>query len=506
MVLSVLVWIPVLAAIAIVALPAARARAVAMTTAWGLLVWSAILTAQFDPTQLATTFDEAIPWLQELGLSYRLELDGLSLPMVVLNAALTLVAVCCSSRTISRPRFYYSMLLVLSGAAAGTFLAGDLLLFFLFYEIELVPLYFLIAIWGGERRTYAATKFLLYTATSGILILAAFLGLVLISEAGSFAYDTTLAQSLPLGTQTLLLAILVVGFGVKIPIFPFHTWLPDAHVEASTPISVLLAGVLLKLGTYGLLRFGVGLFPEAWGTLAPAMAAWAAVSALFGALAAISQQDMKKMVAYSSIAHMAYILLAAAAATPLSLVAAVAQMVSHGIISALLFLVVGIVGKKAGTRDITVLQGLLNPQRGLPIVGSLTILGAMASAGIPGMVGFISEFLVFRGSFAAFPIPTLVCLVGTGLTAVYFLLAINRVFFGRLSPTLMELPHVAWNDRIPAIALAVLAIVFGIQPSWLLRWSEVETAALAGPIVRQETAATDVPHIGLAGSAPVELR
>ncbi len=496
MALSVLVWVPILAAAALVVLPAARARLLALLSAWGLLVWSLVLVVRFDPTRPGVTLDEAIPWLQDLGLSYHLGLDGLSLPMVVLNTALTLVAVYCSGENLERPRFYYSMLLTLSGAAAGTFLARDLLLFFSFYEIELVPLYFLIAIWGGTRRGYAATKFLLYTAASGILLLASFLGLVLISGASSFDYDVTLAQGLPASTQVVLLGILIIGFGVKIPIFPFHTWLPDAHVEASTPISVMLAGVLLKLGTYGLLRFGVGLFPDVWGILAPAMAAWAAASALFGALAAISQQDMKKVVAYSSIAHMAYILLAAAAATPLSLVAAVAQMVGHGIISALLFLAVGVVGKKTGTRDVSVLQGLLNPQRGLPIVGSLTILGAMASAGIPGMVGFISEFLVFRGSFSTFPIPTLICMVGTGLTAVYFLLTINRVFFGRLSPDLERIPKVSWGDRIPAIALAVLAIVFGVQPGWLLRWSEAESASLAAPVVRPAIVAASIKAAG----------
>ncbi|MEO0947936.1 MAG: NADH-quinone oxidoreductase subunit M [Cyanobacteria bacterium J06641_5] len=485
MFLSALVWIPVLAAAIITALPAARARAIALVVSWGLAFWSLVLLVQFDPTQPGLIFDEAVPWLQELGLTYHLGLDGLSLPMIILNAFLTVVAIYSTGEKVERSRFYYSLMLILSGAAAGAFLAQDLLLFFLFYEIELIPLYFLIAIWGGARRGYAATKFLLYTATSGILILASFLGLVLLSGAATFDYNTTLAHSLPLGTQVILLAILAVGFGVKIPIFPFHTWLPDAHVEASTPVSVLLAGVLLKLGTYGLLRFGVGLFPDAWGVLAPVMATWAAVSALFGALAAIAQQDMKKVVAYSSIAHMAYILLAAAAGTPLSLIAAVAQMLSHGIISALLFLAVGLVAKKAGTRDVTILRGLLNPQRGLPLVGSLTILGAMASAGIPGMVGFVSEFLVFRSSFPIFPIQTLLCLVGTGLTAVYFLLTINRAFFGRLAPEFSRLPKVFWGDLVPALALALLAIVFGIQPNWLVRWSEVETAALAIPSMQQ---------------------
>ena len=269
-----------------------------------------------------------------------------------------------------------------------------------------------------------------------------------------------------------------MGFGIKIPLFPFHTWLPDAHVEASTPISVLLAGVLLKLGTYGLLRFGMNLLPEAWTYLAPWLATWAVVSVLFGSSCAIAQTDMKKMVAYSSIGHMGYILLAAAAATPVSTLGAVMQMISHGLISPLLFLLVGVVYQKAGSRDLNVIKGLLNPERGLPLIGSLMVLGVMASAGVPGMVGFISEFIVFRGSFAVFPVQTLLSMIGTGLTAVYFLILMNRAFFGRLSPQVSNLPRVLWSDRIPSVILAVLIVIFGIQPAWLVRWSEPTITAM----------------------------
>jgi NAD(P)H-quinone oxidoreductase subunit 4 len=269
-----------------------------------------------------------------------------------------------------------------------------------------------------------------------------------------------------------------VGLAIKIPIFPFHTWLPDAHVEASTPVSILLAGVLLKLGTYGLLRFGVGLFLEGWSVLAPSLATLAAVSALYGASCAIAQKDMKKVVAYSSIAHMAYVLLAAAACTRLSIIAAILQMVSHGLISALLFHQVGTVYKKTGSRDVDFIRGLLNPERGLPITGTLMILAAMASAGIPGMVGFISEFLVFRSSFPIFPLQTLLCLIGSGLTAVYFLLMINKVFFGRLTPELSRIPRSTWTERYPAFVLALLIIILGLQPGWIVRWSEPQAAVL----------------------------
>jgi NAD(P)H-quinone oxidoreductase subunit 4 len=241
---------------------------------------------------------------------------------------------------------------------------------------------------------------------------------------------------------------------------------------------VLLAGVLLKLGTYALLRFAVGLFLEGWVVLAPWMAILAAISALYGASCAIAQNDMKKVVAYSSIAHMAYILLGASATTRLSITASVFQMVSHGLISALLFLLVGVVYEKTGTRDVNALRGLLNPEKGLPVTGSLMILGVMASSGIPGMIGFISEFLVFRGSFPIFPIPTLLCLVGTGLTAVYFLLVINRVFFGRLADNLAQLPPVKWIEHVPAFVLITLIFAFGIQPSWVVHWSELQVVSL----------------------------
>ncbi len=478
--LSTLIWVPLLGAVAIGFWPtpadSARSRAVALTVAGGALIWNIVLASQFDPTQTQMQFSEYIRWVEWLGLNYHLGLDGLSLSLIFLNSLLTVIAILSTNSSINRPRLYYAMLLLLSAGAAGAFLAQDLLLFFLFYELEIIPLYFLIAIWGGKRRGYAATKFLLYTAVSGILVLASFLGLVWFSSTSSFDYEPLRSHVLPLGTQLVLLSGLLVGLFIKIPIFPFHTWLPDAHVEASTPISILLAGVLLKLGTYGLIRFGVGLFLEGWVVVAPWLASLAAVSALYGASCAIAQQDMKKVVAYSSIAHMAYILLAASATTHLSILASIYQMISHGLISAVLFSLVGVVYQKTGTRDVNSLRGLLNPERGLPITGSLTILGVMASAGIPGMVGFIAEFIVFRSSFPIFPIQTLLCLIGTGLTAVYFLLMVNRVFFGRLTAQLAQLPPVSWSERLPAFVLIALIFVLGLQPNWMIRWSEPQAA------------------------------
>lgn len=482
--LSTLIGLPILGVILLGVMPAnsppTRHRAIALTVAGISLIWTLVLAIQFDPTQLGMQFSEFFAWIEGLGLSYQLGVDGLSLPLLILNALLTILAILSTDRQIQRPRFYYILILLLNIGVVGAFMAQDLLLFFLFYELEIIPLYFLIAIWGGARRGYAATKFLIYTAVSGIFILASFLGTVWLTEAPGFDYAVLRSQSqlLPVGSQVLLLLGLLIGFGIKVPFFPLHTWLPDAHVEASTPVSVLLAGILLKLGTYGLLRFGLGLFLEGWLYIAPWLATLAAVSALYGACCAIAQQDMKKVVAYSSIAHMAFVLLGFAATTRLSIIAAVTQMVSHGLISAMLFLLVGVVYKKTGSRDVTYLRGLLTPERGLPLIGSLIILGAMASSGIPGMVGFIAEFLVFRGSFPIFPVQTLLCMVGTGLTAVYFLLMINRVFFGRLPVYLDRLPSVQWGERSPAIVLAVLILFLGLQPIWVTRWTEPQVAFL----------------------------
>lgn len=451
-----------------------------------------VVAAQcFDISTSGMQLEEFHAWVPGLGLDYALGVDGLSLPLVLINAALTLVSAVITRDIDKRPRIYFAMLLLISGAVNGAFLSENLLLFFLFYELELIPLWLLISVWGGVNRAYAATKFLVFTAISGMLILGAFLGLALLTGSVDFSLTPVLSDRLSMGGQLLILGALIVGFGIKIPLVPLHNWLPDAHTQASTPVSVLLAGVLLKLGTYGLLRFGLQLFPEAWQLLSPGLAIWAAVSVLYGSMAAIAQTDMKRMVAYSSVGHMGYVLLAAAAHTPVSLLGAVFQMVSHGLISALLFLLVGIVYRKTGTRDLAVLRGLLNPEKGLPLTGTLMTVAVMASAGLPGMAGFISEFLVFRGSITVFPLATLLSMVGSGLTAVYFLLLVNRAFFGRLAitpPTSdssmdarldVQLAPVAPRETIPAIALAAAVVIVGLVPSSLGRLSEVATTAMA---------------------------
>jgi NAD(P)H-quinone oxidoreductase subunit 4 len=483
--LSLLICLPILGAIAIgvwpTTTPTLSVKRLALIVSTCIIVLTVLVIGQFDLGLSSFQFTESLTWLEPLGLNYALGLDGLSLPLIVLNSALTWIAIYSSPQQTLRPRLYYSLMLLVNAGVTGAFLAQNLLLFFLFYEVELIPLYLLIAVWGGARRSYAATKFLIYTAVSGILMLAGFLGLAWLGHAKSFDYVSIQAavSTIPIALQMVLLGILILGFGIKTPLVPLHTWLPDAYVEASPPVAILLGGILAKLGTYGLFRFGLGLLPEAWVNLSPILAGWAALVVMYGALAAIAQTDIKRMVAYSSIGHMGYVLLGGAALTELSVVGAVTQMVAHGFILALLFYLVGVIEEKVGTRELSALNGLMSPVRGLPLVSSLLILGGMASAGIPGLAGFIAEFLVFQGSFSTFPWQTLLCVVGTGFTAVYFVILLNRTCFGRLDNQLAYYPKVLWSERTPALLLAVVILFLGVQPKWLVHWSEPTTERLA---------------------------
>ncbi|MEM1292690.1 MAG: NADH-quinone oxidoreductase subunit M [Cyanobacteria bacterium P01_H01_bin.162] len=483
--LSVLIWLPIIVALPLAFLPqvtAKQARAIALSTAGFTVLWSAWLFTQFDLSNPGFQFREFLPWLPLLGLNYDLGLDGLSLLMVALNSLITWMALWSSNSEMERPKLFYGLMLLVNGGVAGAFLAQNLLLFFLLYEIELVPLYLLVAIWGGQRRTYAATKFLLYTAVSGALMLASFLATVWLTQQTDFAYTPALGQTLPMTGQVILLGMMLVAFGIKIPLVPFHTWLPDTYVAASTPVAMILGGVLAKLGTYGLFRFGLGMFPDAWATLSPYLAVWAAISVLYGAITAIAQKDIKRMVAYSSIGHMGYVLLGGASLTDLGLTGAVSQMVSHGLILAILFHLVGVVEAKVGTRELDVLNGLMNPIRGLPLTSALLILGGMASAGIPGLIGFVTEFLVFQGAYSIFPLPTLLCVVGTGMTAVYFVILLNRTCFGKLDNDLAYFPKVKFVERFPALVLAVLILFLGVQPTWLVRWGEPTAVSLVAQL------------------------
>lgn len=484
--LSSLIWLPILGAAIVGFLPkniaATRLRSIAIAIATVILLVTLWIGSQFDLTHSGLQFQEYLPWIPQIGLTYKLAIDGLSFPLLALSSLLNLIVIFSSRLEVDRRGLKYALILLVNAGVAGALVAQNLLLFILFYEVILIPLYLLIAIWGGTKREYAAMKFLIYTAVSGILVLAAFLGLAWLSHSTSFDYDAIATQGLSLTTQLILLTLLLVGFGIKIPLVPLHTWLPDAYVEASPVVAILLGGIVAKLGAYGLVRFGLQLFPETWALVAPGLSIIGVVSVMYGALSAIAQKDIKRMVAYSSIGHMGYIVVAAAALTPLSLLGAVSQMVSHGLILAILFYLVGVIETKVGTRDLDVLNGLMNPLRGLPLVSALLILSGMASAGIPGLVGFIAEFLVFQGSYSVFPWQTLLCIFASGLTAVYFVILLNRTCFGKLDNNTAYYPKVLFSEQAPALVLAVLIFFLGIQPTWLVRWTETTTKAMIAAV------------------------
>jgi len=487
--LSALLIIPIVGILIVSLLPEKIAgnplRQVALWISLAPFFWTIYLFSQFDLNTGGFQFSDFLPWLETIGLNYHLSIDGISLPLVSLNSFLSAIAIFSTNSKIERPRLYYSLLFLVNFGVAGALMAQNLLLFFLFYEVELIPFYLLISIWGGEKRGYAATKFILYTAVSGLLIVAAFLGLAFLNQTGNFEYENITTAGLSIKTQLILLTLLLVGFGMKTPLVPLHTWQPDAYVEASPPIAILLGGILAKLGTYGIIRFGLQLFPETWNLTAPGLAIIGVVSVIYGALSAIAQADIKRMVAYSSIGHMGYILVASAAGNSLSLLGAVAQMVSHGLILALLFQLIGTVEEKVGTRDRATLNGLMNPVRGLPLTSGLLIAAGMASAGIPGLVGFVAEYIVFQGSFSRFPIATILCIIASGLTAVYFVILLNRTCFGKLDNSLSYYPRVLWSERLPALILTAIIFAFGVQPNWLVHWIEPTTTNVVSLLTPQ---------------------
>ena len=494
MMLTPLMGLPLLGALALLLFPPARAKLVALWGAGIPLLWTLWLFSQFDLTNSQFQWGEFFAWLPVLGLNYELGIDGLGLLMIALNTLLTWIAIYSANKDIDRPRLFFSLMLITSSVISGAFLAENFLLFFLFYEASLIPLYLLINIWGGEKRNYAATKFHIYTAISGALILASGFGLLWLGGAADFSYGALADTSLSVRLQVLLLIPLAIGFGIKVPMVPLHTWLPDTYVAASTPVAILLGGVLAKLGTYGLLRFGLSLLPDGWIVIAPWIAAWAAATIIYCGFLAIIQKDIKRMVAYSSVSHMGYILLGSAAGTRLSLSGCIAQMIAHGLVLAILFHLVGIVETKVGSRELDRLNGLMNPVRGLPFVSAVLLMGAMASAGIPGLVNFAAEFAVFQGSFVVFPVQTLVGIVGVGLTAVYFVILLNRTCFGRLDNRRAYFPEVSFNEKAPALILAALILALGVQPNWLMRWSE-PTQVTAVSVVSSETSVSSETRV-----------
>jgi NAD(P)H-quinone oxidoreductase subunit 4 len=475
--LLLLAGLPLSAALLLPLLPATTASArvrglAALSTAAQLLVGLACWRS--------TPADLELAWLPKLGLSFELGLDGLSLPLVLLTALISTLAILATPADQSRPRLFFPLLLATNIGVVGAFLARNALLFVLAFELVLIPTTLLVAIWGGPKRAGAAIRYLIYGAVSGLSLLAAVLALGWLNRHGlSFRYADLADASLTPEASRWVLALFLLGFGLKLPVVPLHGWQPFTYGQAPTPVVIVLAGCVSKLGAYGLLRFGVGFLPETWAAWSPWIAAAGAVSAVYGALNAIAQADIRRLMAYSSLGHMGLLVLAIAAATPLSLQGAVAQVLAHGLIVALLFTCVGLIERKTGTSTIAELSGLLNPLRGLPFTAGMLLLALMAAAGIPGLAGFPAELLVFEGSWTVFPRATLICLLASGFTAVYAIRLFNRVGFGRLDNDRADWQATRWGERFPALALSLLVILSGVWPQALVGWSEPATASLA---------------------------
>ena len=424
--------------------------------------------------------DLHLDWLPKLGLGLDLGLDGLSLPLVILTALLSAMAILAAPEDQSRPRLFFSLLLATNVGVVGAFLARNALLFLLAFELVLIPATLLVATWGGPRRAGAGIRYLVYGSVSGLSLLAGVLALGWLNRNGlSFAYADLAQASLTPSAQRLILALLLLAFGLKLPVVPLHGWQPFTYGQAPIPAVMLLGGAVSKLGAYGLLRFGVGFLPDTWIAWSPWIAAAGAVSAVYGALNAIAQKDIRRLMAYSSLGHMGLLVLALAAATPLSLQGAVAQILAHGMIVALLFACVGLIERKTGSSSIPELSGLLNPLRGLPFTMGMLLLALMAAAGIPGLAGFPAELLVFEGSWVAFPRATLICLIASGFTAVYAIRLFNRVGFGRLDNAKANWASTRWPERAPALVLTLLILACGLWPKALTGWSETTSSALA---------------------------
>ena len=426
---------------------------------------------------------EEVSWMPSLGAAYRVGVDGISLPLVLMTVVLFFVSFVFSVKVTERARSYVALFLLLETASIGVFVALDAILFYVFFEITLVAMYFIIADWGHEGRQRAALTFFLYTLLGSLPLLLAILGLYLGSDPRTFDMRAFI-DSPPLAGLAAMLAFIamLVTFAVKIPIFPVHTWLPAAHVEAPTAGSVILAGVLLKLGTYGLVRFALQMTPDAFRTAAPFVATLAVFTALYGAFVALGQTDLKRLIAYTSVNHMGYVVLGvavAAAATDtgvraLALDGAVLQMVSHGVVTGALFLLVGVLQDRAHTRDMRELGGLL---RVVPGLGWLFILAAFASLGLPGLAHFPAEFQVFLGTLQVYPL-AVVAAFGIVVTAGLYLRAIQLVFLGKPSGRWQEIKDLSGREVLAIAPLAALTVLIGVFPFVLLDMIHRATEAI----------------------------
>ncbi len=437
----------------------------------------------YDPTTWKMQFQESVSWIPSLGIRYAVGIDGISLVLVLLTTLLGFIAIWSSFEAIKhREKEYYVLLLLLQTGMLGVFVAEDFFLFYVFWEVMLVPMYFLIGVWGGPRKLYAAIKFFLYTLAGSVLMLVAILALYFYNHkvSGVWTFDIQayhqLASYIAAHTsktwQYLLAIAFFLGFAIKVPMFPFHTWLPDAHVEAPTAGSVILAGVLLKMGTYGFLRFLLPIFPEATKALLPYFVFLAIVGIIYGALVALIQKDMKKLVAYSSVSHLGMCMLGLFALNPNGINGSIIQMINHGISTGALFLIVGIVYERKHTRLIKEYGGL---SKIMPVYATVFMIMTLSSIGLPGLNGFVGEFTILAGAFQAKPVWAIIATSGIVLGAAYMLWLYQRVMFNEISEENLELHKKGvLKDLTPRevayfMPLIILAFWIGLYPKPLFR-------------------------------------
>lgn len=467
-----LILLPVIAAIVVALIPKSRKElhlplGIALSAL--PLGLAAYLFYVFEP-QSQMQFTEFHYWYEPWGIAWNLGIDGISMPMVVLTTILVPIALAASTKIKTRTKEFVVYTLLLEAGMIGVFVSLDLFLFFVFFEAILIPMYFIIGIWGSERRVYAAMKFFIYTAFGSALMLAGIIALAVMHTqqfgGASFHLGDLIQLDLSTGTERWLFAAFALAFAIKVPLFPLHTWLPDAHVEAPTAGSVLLAGVLLKLGTYGLLRFNLLLFPEASVDAVWIMGILAVIGIVYGAVVAIVQPDLKKLVAYSSVSHLGFIVLGTFALTSGGLQGAVMQNVNHGLTTGALFLLVGMIYERRHTKSISEFGGL---QKVMPIYAGFFLFMIFASIGLPGLNGFVGEFLVLVGSYTSLPVLTIIAASGVILAAIYLLWAYERVFTG--IPEKEEnkvLKDLSVREVSLLAPLAALVLVLGLYPSVLL--------------------------------------
>ena len=444
------------------------------------LLIAVFLFIDYDRSVSGHQYEEDVMWIKAFNIRYHVGIDGLSVTLVLLTALLGPICVLASWKIDKGIKAYLALFLLLETGMIGFFCALDMFLFYVFFEVTLLPMYFLIGIWGGERREYAAIKFFLYTLFGSVLMLIAMIAVYLKSGTDDVARTFDIPTLIELARtpghaladptfQIWAFLGFFIGFAVKVPIFPFHTWLPDAHVEAPTAISVILAGILLKMGTYGLVRVNFAMLPEGMdffcngeGTWGNALAILGFINIVYGSLCALAQTDFKKLVAYSSIGHMGFVLIGLAARNESGLTGAILQMFNHGVISAMLFLLVGVVYDRAHHREISGFGGLGSK---MPIYTGITTLAFMASLGLPGLSGFVGEALSLLGAYSKFKVLTILSTAGIVIGAAYFLWTLQRVFLGELNPKYESITEINGREIATLVPLGILTIVLGIWPS-----------------------------------------